>query len=117
MYYAVIFLEGLRRTTKNLSQDNRFLGRALNPGPTARKISWSVNLSIMMFGSIYNMKYNLKRYLFIISCVYKYGCWRKCGVQNTGANEVYLARELEKLHSKKEQCSTIIRAIKQKSMK
>jgi hypothetical protein len=33
-------------------------------------------------------------------------------VQNTGANEVHLARELGKLRIKKEQCSRIIRAIK-----
>jgi hypothetical protein len=32
-YYPVICLEGLRKTTKNLSQDRRSLGRDLNPGP------------------------------------------------------------------------------------
>jgi hypothetical protein len=32
-YYPGICLEGLRKTTKNLSQDNRSPGRDLNPGP------------------------------------------------------------------------------------
>jgi hypothetical protein len=32
-YYPGIFLEGLRKTTKNLSQDIQALGRDLNLGP------------------------------------------------------------------------------------
>jgi hypothetical protein len=32
-YYPGICLEGLRKTTKNLTQDNRSPGRDLNPGP------------------------------------------------------------------------------------
>jgi hypothetical protein len=32
-YYPSIFLEGLRKTTKNFSQDTRSPGRDLNPGP------------------------------------------------------------------------------------
>ncbi|KDR08519.1 hypothetical protein L798_01039 [Zootermopsis nevadensis] len=33
MYYQFIFLEGLRKTTKNLSHQIRSPGRALNPEP------------------------------------------------------------------------------------
>jgi hypothetical protein len=32
-YYPEIRMEGMRKTTKNLSQDSRFRGRDLNPGP------------------------------------------------------------------------------------
>jgi hypothetical protein len=32
-YYPGICLEGLRKTTKNLSQDSQSLGQDLNPGP------------------------------------------------------------------------------------
>jgi hypothetical protein len=32
-YYSGICLEGLRKTTKNLSQDSRSPGRDLDPGP------------------------------------------------------------------------------------
>jgi hypothetical protein len=32
MYHPFIFLEELRKSTKNLSQDNRTPGRYLNPG-------------------------------------------------------------------------------------
>jgi hypothetical protein len=33
MYYPGIHLEGLRKTTRNLSEDNRSAGRDLNLGP------------------------------------------------------------------------------------
>jgi hypothetical protein len=33
-YYPGIFLEGLRKTTKNLRQDSQSQGRDLNMGPT-----------------------------------------------------------------------------------
>jgi hypothetical protein len=33
-YYPSIFLEGLRITMKNLSQDNQSPGWDMNPGPT-----------------------------------------------------------------------------------
>jgi hypothetical protein len=32
-YYPSIFLEGMRKTTKNTSQDSRCPGRDLKPGP------------------------------------------------------------------------------------
>jgi hypothetical protein len=32
-YYPGIRLEGLRKTTKNLSQDSRYPGGDFNPGP------------------------------------------------------------------------------------
>jgi hypothetical protein len=32
-YYPYIFLEGVRKTTKNPKQDSQSLGRDLNPGP------------------------------------------------------------------------------------
>jgi hypothetical protein len=32
-YYPGIFLEGLRKATKNLSRDSQSLGLDLNPGP------------------------------------------------------------------------------------
>jgi hypothetical protein len=32
-YYPGIFLDGLRKTSKTLSQDSRSLGRNLDPGP------------------------------------------------------------------------------------
>jgi hypothetical protein len=31
-YYPSIFVDGLRKTTKNLSQDSRYPDRDLNPG-------------------------------------------------------------------------------------
>jgi hypothetical protein len=32
-YYPSIFREGLNKTTKNISQDGRYLGQGLDPGP------------------------------------------------------------------------------------
>jgi hypothetical protein len=37
-YYPGICLEGLRKTTKNLSQNNQFPGRDFNPGPPEYEI-------------------------------------------------------------------------------
>jgi hypothetical protein len=36
-YYPSIFLERLRKTAKGHSQDSRFPGRDMNPGPPAYK--------------------------------------------------------------------------------
>jgi hypothetical protein len=33
-HYLSLYLEGVRKTTKNLSQDNRSPGQDLNPGPS-----------------------------------------------------------------------------------
>jgi hypothetical protein len=40
MYYPGIFLEELRNTTKNISQDNRSPGRGFNPGPPEYEPGW-----------------------------------------------------------------------------
>jgi hypothetical protein len=45
-YCPGICLEGLRKITKNINQDNRSLGRDLNPGPPEYKSRSSVVLYI-----------------------------------------------------------------------
>jgi hypothetical protein len=37
-YYLYIFLEELRKTTKNFSQDSQSLGKDMNPGPLEYEI-------------------------------------------------------------------------------
>jgi len=44
-YYPGIRLEGLRGTTKTLSQDSRSLGPDLNPGPPKQEVGAIYNRS------------------------------------------------------------------------
>jgi hypothetical protein len=50
-YYPGIFVEGLRKTTKNLSQESRSLSRDLNSGP-ADYVSRSVKRWTTTFGGL-----------------------------------------------------------------
>jgi hypothetical protein len=53
-YCSGIWLEGLRKTTKYISQDSRFLNRDLNPGPPEHEKDF--NHSTTTFCSLNDLK-------------------------------------------------------------
>jgi hypothetical protein len=68
-YYAGTCVEILRKIMKNLSQDNRLLGRYLNPGPHESEAGVLTYRKRRFVMYRYKGKDNVKTYLNRVGCV------------------------------------------------